>query len=157
MRDTNSNLPPSSVLDALRQPRRPQLHDRAILDLLRQWRRRGQPIEYGDLNQVADIIAPGGEPDAATRRRIVAAVEAAGIQIHNWDGFRQWCEHHTGGLLPSLTAEAMFAMEEEHRWRWPEEYDAQPPAPEAPEWLKELRRKRHPSPQMARQNAQEGR
>ena len=61
MRDANSNLPPRHLLEALRQPRRPQLHDQQVREIFRRWRLRGEPIEYADLNEVAAIVAPGDE------------------------------------------------------------------------------------------------
>jgi hypothetical protein len=51
---------------------------------------RGEPIDYADLNEVAAIVAPGDELDAATRRRIIAAVERAGIRLSNYDALREW-------------------------------------------------------------------
>ena len=90
MRDANSNLPPRHLLEALRQPRRPQLHDQQVREIFRRWRLRGEPIEYADLKEVAAIVAPGDELDAAARRRIIAAVERAGIRIRNYDSLREW-------------------------------------------------------------------
>jgi hypothetical protein len=88
MRYANPTLPPRYLLQALRQPRRPQLHDQQVRDIFRRWKLRGEPIEYADLHEVAAIVAPGDELDAPARRRIIAAVERAGIRIHNYDSLR---------------------------------------------------------------------
>jgi len=72
MRYANSNLPPRHLLEALRQPRRPQLHDEQVRDIFRRWKLRGEPIEYADLSEVAVIVAPRDQLDAAARRRIIA-------------------------------------------------------------------------------------
>ena len=82
------NIPPPHLLDALRRARRPQFHDPCVKALLAQWKELGDPIEYVDLNQVAAILR-AENPSATTRRKIVAAVEAAGIEIHNCDAWRQ--------------------------------------------------------------------
>jgi hypothetical protein len=108
------HLPPPTVLDALRQPRRPQLGDLSIRRLLSEWKRRGRSIEYGDLNRVADLLGVA-RPDAMTRRKIVAAVEAAGIEIRNSDDGRQTIAETGRKVSPSG---------EELRWRWPEEWDS---------------------------------
>jgi len=133
-----SNLPPPTILHALRQLRQPQLGDRCVRALLARWKKLGFPIEYADLNRVADVLGVT-RPDAKTRRRIVAAVEAAGIEIHNFDDLRQPAAETFVHI--SLTADAMSAMVEESRWREPEKWDArhnQPrPAAQPPEWLKE--------------------
>jgi hypothetical protein len=103
--------------------------------LLAEWKKLGRPIEYVDLWKVAAII--GAEnPDAKTRRKIVATVEAAGIEIHNYDGLREWAADTCIHL--SLTGEAMVGLAEEARWRHPEEWDSQPPPEPPPQWLKEL-------------------
>ena len=115
MRETNFTLPPRHLLEALRKPRRPQLHDHQVREIFRRWRLRGEPIEYADLNEVAAIVAPGDELDAAARRRIIAAVERAGIRICNYDSFREWLRK-TGHV--SLT-EAIIRIGEEANWRWP--------------------------------------
>ena len=121
MRDEpNSNLPPPSVLDALREPRRTQLGDPTVKAFLARWKRQGRPIEYADLNEVADLIGVEN-PAAATRRKIVAAVEAAGIEIHDYDGWRQWLVE--SGVYVSLTPAGVLTRIEEQRWRWPEKWD----------------------------------
>ena len=89
MRKTDDHtLPPPSALEALRQPRRRQLGDLNVRRLLSEWKRRGRSIEYGDLNRVADLLGVA-QPDAKTRRKIVAAVEAAGIRIRNHDAWNR--------------------------------------------------------------------
>jgi len=117
MRDANSSLPPRHLLEALRQPRRPQLHDAQVRAIFRRWRLCGEPIEYADLNEVAAIVAPGDELDAAARRRIIAAVERAGIRIRNYDALREWTRR---GNHASLTGAAWLGIFEEMKWRWPE-------------------------------------
>ena len=89
----NHNLPPPHLLEAMRQPRRPQLDDARVRQLFKRWKALGRPIEYSDLNDVADIIAPGQKLGARTRAKIVAAVEAAGIEIHSWDSLRETKMH----------------------------------------------------------------
>ena len=118
MRYANSNLPPRHLLEALRQPRRPQLHDEQVRDIFRRWKLRGEPIECADLNEVAAIVAPGDELDAAARRRIIAAVERAGIRISNYDGLKEWIKRT--GCSVSLRGEAMIGLIEEGTLRWPE-------------------------------------
>jgi hypothetical protein len=49
--------------------------------LLAEWKQRGYPIRYADLNQVADLIGVDRRK-ASTRKAIMEAVEAAGIEIH---------------------------------------------------------------------------
>src|SRR5262245_53786168 len=120
MRYANSNLPPRHLLEALRQPRRPQLHDEQVRDIFRRWKLRGEPIEYADLNEVAAIVAPGDELDAAARRRIIAAIERAGIRIRNYDGLREWIKRT--GCSVSLKGEVMIGLIEEGNWRWPERH-----------------------------------
>ena len=116
MRDTNSNIPSRHLLEALRQPRRPQLHDQQVRDIFRRWKLRGEPIEYADLNEVAAIVAPGDELDAEAQKRIIAAVERAGIRIHNCDSLRAWFRR---GNHAQLTGAAMIGICEEANWRWP--------------------------------------
>ena len=118
MHYANSNLPPRHLLEALRQPRRPQLHDEQVRDIFRRWKLRGEPIEYADLNEVAAIVAPGDELDAEARRRIIAAVERAGIKIRNFDSFRAWIKKT--GMHVSLTGQGWIELIEEANWRWPE-------------------------------------
>jgi hypothetical protein len=113
-------IPPSHVLEALRRPRRVQLHDPAVKTLLARWKRLGHPIEYADLDQVAAILRVEN-PRARTRRKIVAAVEAAGIEIHNYDGWRRRLRESR--MHVSLTGEGCLLRIEEQRWRWPEKWD----------------------------------
>jgi hypothetical protein len=129
-----SNMPAPRLLEAIRKPRRPQLHDPCVKALLAEWKKLGRPIEYADLNKVAAIIGVD-RPDAKTRRRIVTAVKAAGIEIHSFDGFRQWLADTN--IHVSLTGDAMFAIAEESRWRHPEEWDSRPPPPPTPPWMQE--------------------
>ena len=83
LRDADtSNMPAPPLLEALRQPRRAQLRDPCVKELFAKWRKLGRPVEYADLWKVAAIIGVE-HPDAKTRRRIVAAVKAAGIEIHS--------------------------------------------------------------------------
>ena len=117
MRDANPHLPPRHLLEALRQPRRAQLHDQQVREIFQRWRLRSEPIEYADLNEVAAIVAPGDELDAAARRRIIAAVERAGIRIRNYNSLRAWFRR---GNHASLTGAAWLGIYEERKWRWPE-------------------------------------
>jgi hypothetical protein len=123
MRETDDpNRPPPSILGALRRPRRTQLHDQCVKALLAQWKRLGRPIEYDDLGKVADAIGVKN-PKAETRRKIVAAVEAAGIEIHNYDGFRQRIAE--SGMMPSLNGIGSTGLIQEAKWRWPEKWDSE--------------------------------
>ena len=117
MREMNFTLPPRHLLEALRRPRRPQLYDQQVKEIFRRWRLRGEPIEYADLNEVAAIVAPGDELDAAARRRIIAAVERVGIRICNYDSLRAWFRR---GNHASLTGAAWLGIIEERMWCWPE-------------------------------------
>ena len=114
------NIPPPHLLDALRRARRPQFHDPCVKALLAQWKKLGDPIEYVDLNQVAAILR-AENPSARTRRKIVAAVEAAGIEIHNCDAWRQRLAKRR--MHVQLTPEGQLKRIEERRWRWPEKWD----------------------------------
>jgi len=118
MRYANANFPPRHLPEALRHPRRPQLHDAQVRDIFRRWKLRGETIEYADLNEVAAIVAPGDELDAAARARIIAAVEHAEIRICNCDALREWIKKTGGHVL--LNGEAMIGLIEEGNWRWPE-------------------------------------
>jgi hypothetical protein len=111
-----------------------QVHDPCVKALLAQWKKRGRPIEYADLGEVAAIMGLN-KPDAKMRRKIVAAVDAAGIKVHNYDAWRQQLAE--SGMHVQLTADGHLRMAEEARWRWPEEWDAMPPPPPQPEWVKE--------------------
>jgi hypothetical protein len=133
-----SNLPPPALLEAIRQPRRAQLRDPCVKALLaewRKWRKLGFQIEYVDLWKVAAILGVE-HPDAKSRRKIVAAVEAAGIEIHNFDGFRQWLADTN--IHVQLAGDAMIAIAEEARWRDLEEWDNRPPPSPPPQWVKEI-------------------
>jgi hypothetical protein len=132
-----SNLPPPNLLEALRRPRRPQLGDPCVKALLAEWKKLQFPIEYVDLWKVAATMGVK-DPDAKTRRKIVAAVEAAGIEIYNYDDLRQSAADTR--IHISLTPEAMVGLVEESRWRRPEEWDSRPrtPAEPPPRWLKEF-------------------
>jgi hypothetical protein len=132
-------MPPPAVLDALRKPRRPQLGDPRVKRLLAKWKQAGRPIEYGDLWEVAALlgfersrenIVILGRPDAKTRRKIVAAVEAAGIKIRNLDAERRRIAET--GRSASYHPRAVLRRIEESRWRWPEKWDARPPLPPRP-------------------------
>ena len=127
-----SNLPPPHLLEALRRPRRPQLHDASVKALLAEWKALGRPIEYGDLWNVVAITGVT-RPDAKTRRRIVAAVEAAGIEIYNLDGLRQRLADTGMHIAPS--GELVSALMWEAAWRWPEEWDSRREPPRPPTWL----------------------
>ncbi len=136
LRDADtSNMPAPPLLEALRQPRRAQLRDPCVKELFAKWRKLGRPVEYADLWKVAAIIGVE-HPDAKTRRRIVAAVKAAGIEIHSFDDFRQWLADTN--IHVQLTGDAMIAMVEETRWRDPEEWDSRPPPSPPPQWVKEI-------------------
>jgi hypothetical protein len=136
------NMPPRAALAALRQPRRTQLNDPRVKALLAEWKRRERPIEYGDLWAVAALIGYErtrdnvvilGKPDARTRRKIVAAVEAAGIKIRNYDAWRRMI-HETGRRV-QLNARGILARIEEEMWRWPEKWDNRPPRPPKTPWM----------------------
>jgi hypothetical protein len=131
----DSNVPAPPLLEAMRQPRRAQLHDPCVKQLLAKWKKSRLPIEYAHLWKVAAIIGVE-QPDAKTRRRIVAAVEAAGIEIHNFDDFRQRLADTN--IHVQLTGDAMIAIAEEARWRDPEEWDNRPPPSPPPQWLREM-------------------
>jgi hypothetical protein len=123
MRETDHpNMPTRPVLDALSRPRRTQLHDPQVKALLAQWKRRGRGIKYLDLDEVAALIRVEN-PKASTRRRIVAAVEAAGIEIDNSDGLRRSMDER--GIAPSFTGYGVALLVAEARWRWPEKWDRQ--------------------------------
>jgi hypothetical protein len=148
--DPNPTMPQPHVLAALCQPRLPQLGDQCVRALFGRWRKLGFPIEYADLNRVADLLGVT-RPDAKTRRKIVAAVEAAGIEIRNYDSLREWVAEHNAHV--SLTGDAMFGIVEEARWRRPEEWDARPSRGPSlpPAWLVEwyLDREYGPTPERA--------
>jgi hypothetical protein len=97
-----------------------RLADPAVQALLAQWEEVGRPIEYGDLNQVAALIGVEN-PKASTRRKIVEAVEGAGIEIDDLDGWRRSIAE-TGRCVSLGAAGAMRVMEE-WRWRRPEYWD----------------------------------
>jgi zona occludens toxin (predicted ATPase) len=61
-------------------------------------------------------------PRATTRRKIVAAVEVAGIEINNLDARRRMLAE-TGRTVGSLNARGVLRVIEEARWRWPERWD----------------------------------
>jgi hypothetical protein len=115
-------LPAPAVLEALREPRRVQLHDPAVRTLLAKWKKRGyyDPVEYLDLWHVAEILGVKN-PKAPTRRRIVEAVEAAGIKINNLDGWRRSMAER--GINPSLSGYGAARLLAESQWRWPERWD----------------------------------
>lgn len=116
--DPNPTMPPPCLLDALRQQRRPQLGDPCIKVLLARWKRLGRPIEYADLNRVAEVLGVA-QPDAKTRRKIVAAVEAASIEIYDLrKGLAESFAH------VQLTGDGMLAIIEQARWCEPEEWDS---------------------------------
>jgi hypothetical protein len=73
-------LPPPHVLEALRQPRQPQLHDEQVKDMLRRWRCLGRPITQDEFSQLLDLLVPRLEQRYRIMR-IRAAVLAAGIEI----------------------------------------------------------------------------
>jgi hypothetical protein len=125
MRETNDpTMPPPALLEAVRQPRRTQLHDPCVKALLAEWEERGyySRIEYHDLCQIAEMLGVKN-PKAPTRRWIVAAVEAAGIEIHNLDAWRRSMAER--GMMPSLSGWGVYRLIEEMRWRWPEKWDRQ--------------------------------
>ena len=111
----NSNLPSPHLLEALRQPLRLRFSDPRVQRLFRRWRALGRPIEYVDLYDLAAIVAPGEELDDCARARIVAAVEAAGIEIHSWEDLRETIA--SGRMHISLTGQAMDGIIEEGMWR----------------------------------------
>lgn len=132
------HMPPPTVLDALRPPRRPQLSDPCVKRLLSEWKRLGRSIEYGDLWAVAALLGMpkthenvhANRPDAKTRRKIVAAVEAAGVKIRNLDSYREMLAET--GRSASYSPRAVLRHIEEQRWRWPEKWDDRPPLPPRP-------------------------
>ena len=71
--------------------------------------------EYVDLYELAAIVAPGQELDGCARARIVAAVEAAGIEIDSWESLRETIA--SGRMHIALTGHAMDGMIEEGMWR----------------------------------------
>jgi hypothetical protein len=82
MRDLNANLPPRELLEALRQPRRTQLHDTSVRVLLSRWKRLGRAITLAELSHLLDLVAPGVDVfDVDHVCSIIAAVEAAGIRL----------------------------------------------------------------------------
>jgi hypothetical protein len=122
MRETDDpNMPTQPVLDALRR-RRTQLHDPQVKALLAAWKQRGHPIQYLDLDEVAVLIRVEN-PKASTRRRIVAAVKAVGIEIRSLDGWRRSMDER--GMMPSLNGLGVALLLAEARWRWPEKWDRQ--------------------------------
>jgi hypothetical protein len=150
-----SNLPPPDLLEALRQPRRPQLGDPCVKAPLVRWKRLGLPIEYVDLNRVADVLGVT-RPDAKTRRKIVAAVEAAGIEIYDLrKGLADTFAH------VQLTGDGKLAIVEQSRWCEPEEWDARRSQPRAPapvsSWLQELHLDSEYGPTLERFTSQEKR
>ena len=98
----------------------PQLHDPVVQALFKRWKKQRWPMEYAALNQVADIILPGGKPDARLRVRIVAAAEAAGVRFHNYDELRRRMAARE--IHIQFTGEGMHRIVEEWRWRAPEEW-----------------------------------
>jgi hypothetical protein len=142
-----SNLPPPDLLEALCRPRRPQLRDARVKALLAEWKKRGRPIEFVDLWKVAACIGVA-RPGAKTRRKIVVAVEAAGIEIRSYESLRKSLNETFAHV--SLTGDAMFAFVEEAMWRRPEEWDSRPPPPPPPEWLTEWRLDREYGPTLER-------
>jgi hypothetical protein len=82
MRDApRSNLPTAHVLGALRQPRRVQLHDPQVQNLLRRWKALGRPITPDEFAGLVDLLVPRGELRIQHIIKIRAAVVSAGIAI----------------------------------------------------------------------------
>jgi hypothetical protein len=83
--DDNPALPPPHVLEALRAPRRPRLDDPGAREILRRWRRLGQPIGFAELRELGDFLMPEPQVSVDRIREIMAAVEAVGFAIHDDD------------------------------------------------------------------------
>lgn len=80
-RDNNPSLPPPHLLKALRQPRRPQLRDPQVQEMLRRWKRLGRPITVDELSALVDLLVPREELLIYHLIKIRAAVLFAGIEI----------------------------------------------------------------------------
>lgn len=160
--DPNPTLPPPHVLAALRQPRRTQLHDPCVRELLAKWRRLGRSVTFDEVNELVDIVVPGAQIDLQQIDRIVAAVEAAGIRIARDTPRTDWGSFHArmtacGIGSYQLTGEAMADLSwhiaaEKYQLtpdqmavlrRNPRKTAAGTPVPEveSPEWEKRLKRK----------------
>lgn len=77
----NPGLPPPHLLEALRQPRQPQLHDEQVQQLLRTWRCLGRPITQEEFAQLVDLLVPRSEQRIQHIVKARAAVVSAGIEI----------------------------------------------------------------------------
>jgi hypothetical protein len=57
MRNDPALPPPPHLLEALRQPCRPQLHDECVKEMFRRWKRLGKAINADELNELLDLVA----------------------------------------------------------------------------------------------------